>query len=71
MSRKVDWFRIITDLNRKGYSQRKIAEQIGCCKSALNGWYAGHTEPNYSHGVALVEFHATIIVRDSGQVQQA
>lgn len=51
----VDWFQVIVDLNRAGYSLQSVADAVGVAKSTLVGWKQG-AEPRYSEGELLVSF---------------
>lgn len=57
---KQDWFRIITDLTRKGMTEREIEERIGAGKSSVNHYKSQGREPLYSTGAALVALHAEV-----------
>lgn len=51
----IDWFQIITELTRQGFSSKAIANRIGVPKSTLLGWKQG-SEPRYSDGHRLIGF---------------
>lgn len=48
-----DWFRVISDLERTGMTQREIAGCIGVANSTVNSWKQ-YNEPRYCNGVALL-----------------
>ena len=50
----VDWFRVICDLTRAGWSESRIAAAIHVPKSTLVGWKQG-SEPRYRDGQALLD----------------
>jgi hypothetical protein len=50
---RVHWFRIITDLERSGYSQAAIGAAIGTPKSTMHGWKQG-ASPKYEDGYRLI-----------------
>ncbi|EAQ9999160.1 XRE family transcriptional regulator [Salmonella enterica] len=52
--RYVDWFLIVTDLERSGLSQRDIAKCVGVAKSTVNSWKY-HGEPGFSNGALLLD----------------
>ena len=52
---KVDWFRLIIDLERVGYSHATLAAAIGAPKSTVHGWKQG-ANPNWECGERLIDF---------------
>lgn len=51
---KIDWFRILTDLSRSGYSLQDIADELDVVASTLIGWKKG-ASPRHHSGEALIE----------------
>ncbi len=51
--KRIDWFRVITDVLRSGYSIQGAADEIGVARTTLIGWKQG-AEPRYSEGDQLV-----------------
>jgi hypothetical protein len=60
---RVDWFRVITDICRKGHTLESIGAHIGTCKQTVHRWKEG-SEPSYKDGAALVELWRSIVVPD-------
>lgn len=56
---RIDWFQVITGLNRAGYSPQSVADAIGVARTTLLGWKQG-AEPRYSEGERLVVFWCQI-----------
>lgn len=55
---RVDWFRVIADLARAGYTARRIATELGVSRIRVVGWKnAGH-EPRYTDGSRLLALWA-------------
>ncbi len=54
---KIDWFSVISDLERTGMTQREIADHIGVSKSTVNSWKQ-YNEPRYGSGAALLDLWA-------------
>ncbi len=52
--KRVDWFRIIADLNGRGLSTHDISSRIGVAQSTLIGWKNDGAEPRYSDGNKLI-----------------
>ncbi|MBT0726806.1 hypothetical protein HGT73_05315 [Rosenbergiella australiborealis] len=52
---KIDWFRVITDITRKGIPLQAIAKELDVSKSAIIGWKQG-AAPNHHTGEALINF---------------
>lgn len=48
-----DWFRVICDLSRLGWSEYRISAAINVPKSTLIGWKQG-AEPRYNDGQQLL-----------------
>lgn len=65
----IDWFQIITELTRQGFSSKAIADRIGVPKSTLLGWKQG-SEPRYSEGQRLIEFWSEITGRQAHALPQ-
>ena len=55
MQRRVDWFRILDDLKRLGFSLYALEAQVSIPKSTLIRYKDG-TEPSYQNGEKLVSF---------------
>ncbi|KHJ66589.1 hypothetical protein QU24_18530 [Pantoea rodasii] len=51
---KIDWFRILSDMSRSGYSLQDIAEELDVVASTLIGWKKG-ASPRHHTGEALIE----------------
>lgn len=50
---RVDWFRIIAELRRFGFSQKTIALNLGTSRSTVRNWAEGDS-PRYEDGRALL-----------------
>lgn len=50
---KIDWFRILSDMSRSGYSLQDIAEELDVVASTLIGWKKG-ASPRHHTGEALI-----------------
>ena len=51
-----DWFRIISDLERAGWTHARIGKHHGVHPTTITAWKRG-IEPRYSDGVKLLELH--------------
>lgn len=63
MSRiRVDWFRVVAELQGKGYNIENIAAAIGVAKSTLMGWrnFPYH-EPRHADGERLVQLWCQVV----------
>lgn len=62
----IDWFRIVSDLQRRDYSLRKTCRTLNRSAMTVHGWANG-TEPRHRDGEALIRLwcEATGNVRDS------
>lgn len=65
----IDWFQIITELTRQGFSSKAIADRIGVPKSTLLGWKQG-SEPRYREGKLLIEFWCDLTGRGADALPQ-
>lgn len=50
---RTDWFRVIVDLERKGYSHCSIASVCGVSKRTVGGWKQG-SSPKFDDGKQLL-----------------
>lgn len=63
----LDWFQVISDLSRHGFTAKAIADRIDVPKSTLLGWKQG-AEPRYSEGRRLIEFWCDITGKPEAQL---
>lgn len=59
---RVDWFRVMDDLKRLGFSLREIERETGIGLMSLHRYKAGGT-PSFDTGEDLVEFWCTVMNR--------
>ncbi|WP_020163778.1 hypothetical protein [Methyloversatilis discipulorum] len=62
---RIDWFRVIADLNRAGYSTRGFADSLGIARTTIEGWKAG-SEPKHADGEKLLAWWAQVTGREVG-----
>lgn len=62
---RIDWFRVIADLNRAGYSTRGFADSLGIARTTIEGWKAG-SEPKHADGEKLLAWWSQVTGRDVG-----
>lgn len=62
---RIDWFRVIADLNRAGYSTRGFADSLGIARMTIEGWKAG-SEPKHADGEKLLTWWSQVTGRDVG-----
>lgn len=53
-NQRVDWFRVIVALERKGHSSYSLAEATKVPRSTFGGWRCGDHEPSHHGGEALI-----------------
>lgn len=58
---RVDWFKVISDLQRHGFTHEQIGKDVGVSRRMVGYWRDGYSEPLYSHGAALVCLYRTVI----------
>lgn len=65
--KRVDWFKVITQLVRAGYSPHVVSSAIGVPRSTLIGWKQG-AEPRYTEGERLVTLWCQVMRRDRSKL---
>ena len=58
---RIDWFRVITDLQRAGMTHGQQAREVGVTRRTIANWQQGLCEPPYSRGAALIEIYRSVI----------
>lgn len=58
---RIDWFRVITDLQRSGLSQRQLALEIQVDHKTICNYANGISEPSYSRGCAILDVYRSVI----------
>jgi hypothetical protein len=63
MSRiRVDWFRVVAELQGAGYNTENIAAAIGVARSTLMGWRnPPYAEPRHADGERLVQLWCRVV----------
>ncbi len=56
---RIDWFRIIIDLERSSYPHASIAAAVGVSKRTVGGWKDGST-PRFEDGVRLIDLWSNV-----------
>lgn len=56
---RTDWFRVIVDLERAGYSHCSIASVCGVSKRTVGGWKQG-SSPKFDDGKLLLRLWETV-----------
>lgn len=59
----VDWFRIITDLERHGYRHQDMAAAVGAGKSTVVGWKNG-SRPAFDEGDSLINLWCSVLNKE-------
>lgn len=57
---KIDWERILLDLQAHSYGTRKVAESIHIPVATVHGWKNLDAEPRYSDGTVLIALWAKV-----------
>ncbi|MCA1179806.1 MULTISPECIES: hypothetical protein [unclassified Pantoea] len=66
---KIDWFRVLADINRAGYSLQSIASEIDVVASTLIGWKKGSV-PRHHKGEALISMWCRVTKKDRKDLPQ-
>lgn len=53
---RVDWFRVIVELERHGFTPYDISDQIETARSTVVHWRNDGTEPRHLDGERLIKF---------------
>lgn len=64
---RVNWFRIIVNLNRKKLSTRAFAAMLKIPRSTIDGWKQG-AEPKHSDGERLISLWCKTLGRVRAEV---
>jgi len=67
-SRSVDWFRVLTDLDRAGVRLPAVAETIGVPYPTLVSIRNGGGEPLYRNGSAILGLWCSVLQRTASDV---
>lgn len=51
---RIDWFRVLVDLNRAGLPTSALEQQLGIPRTTILGWKQG-AEPRYADGESLLD----------------
>lgn len=51
---RIDWFRVIVDIERSGWSLRKLGAEVGVPHSTLQGWKLEHGRPKFEESVRVI-----------------
>lgn len=54
---RINWFRIIDDLNKADVSDARIAEEIDVSPSQVSAYKAGKQDPSHTNGEKLLALH--------------
>ena len=60
LDEKIDWFRVIVDLERSGYSHVSTAFSIGVAKRTVGGWKNG-SRPRFEEGEKLLQLWSRVL----------
>lgn len=65
--RRVDWFRVIVDIERSGLRTRQLAPEVGCSRRQLRAYKEiPETEPRFHVGMMLVAIWSERVGRPEG-----
>lgn len=57
----VDWFSVITKLQREGLGHGQLAKEVGVSRRTIGNWAQQISEPTYSRGAALLEIFNSVV----------
>src|SRR3546814_1777891 len=64
---RVDWFRVLVDLRRLGWTSARVAGEIDMPRTTVDGWKAGAV-PRYDPGERLVALWVEVTGNARGDV---
>lgn len=67
VERRVDWFKVITDLSKTGHTPHIVSVAIGVARTTLIGWKQG-AEPRYTEGERLVSLWCRVLRKDRSKL---
>lgn len=68
MRARVDWFRVLADLQRHGFSISAVCLSIEVPKATLLGWRNLDAEPRHADGERLVQLWSRVTERPRDEV---
>lgn len=66
----VDWFRVIVDLERKGYGPTIIALSIDAPKTTILGWKQG-SRPRFEEGDSLIDLWCRVVGKNRSDLPKS
>lgn len=64
---RVDWFRVLVDLDRAGFPLSDVADQAEIPRTTMLGWQQGR-EPRHADGETLLSFWAAACSKSRDEV---
>lgn len=68
---RIDWWQLITDLSRAGFSHESIARECGVAKSAVHHWKNGGGSPRFEDGQRLIALWRRALDRQADPIPRA
>lgn len=67
---RIDWFRVIVDLERKGWTPRRISDhpEVDIPRSTLVGWKLGNGRPKFEEGLRVILLWSEVCEKTAGDV---
>lgn len=59
--RPVDWFRVLADLKKNGWSLCEVSRYLDVGNSTVTAWYNGDSEPRHKNGDMLISLWRVVI----------
>lgn len=66
---KVDWFRVLADLQTAGLCNAEVARRLGLTAQRLNTWKLGH-QPAHGEGDSLLALYRWVHEREPPKINQ-
>lgn len=68
--RRIDWFRVVVDLERLGWNPKRIGAHpdVDIPRSTIVGWKLGNGRPKFEEGLRVILLWAEVTGKTAGDV---
>lgn len=60
---RVDWFRVLIDLEQRGFHPQVVSDAINVARSTILGWRNSHAEPGHTDGERIIDLWCRVTGR--------
>lgn len=69
MKLKINWFKIVSDLERNKMTQSHQAMEVDVSQVSIYYWKTEKAEPSFSNGLAIIDLYKSVIGTTEGLVK--